>query len=79
MSALEDSVDFFALLPSVKEYERDVSLEEAEKRGIHFCGDYTSQQVEVYKFLACEGVMVTYHRDGDVLRYQKTEALHPVE
>ena len=54
--------------PSKEGLERDVHFSEAEALGIHHCGD-RKQRHEVYKLLTQEGVMVTYYRQGELLKY----------
>jgi hypothetical protein len=60
-----------------QEMERDFSLEEAEQRGIAFCGD-RKKGGACYKFVTGDSYVITYLRKENQIRYLRTDPLEPV-
>jgi hypothetical protein len=72
---MEDITLILENLPSKEGYEKNFNLEEADIKGINACGE-SEEGHPLYKFLAKEGVMLTYHLKNNKLYYQRTEKLH---
>ena len=62
-------------LPSKEGYERDIAFEQANELGICDCGDVIDGE-PIFKFLAKEGVMITYVKRDNLLHYMNSMKLH---
>ena len=63
------------VLPSRIGLERDIATADAERLGIHSCGDSINGS-PIFKLLTREGFMITYLEAGGELRYSRTDRLH---
>jgi hypothetical protein len=58
-------------LPSKIGFERDMSVDEEKAKIINPCGD-KQRGFELHKLLTREGIMITYVRVGNLLKYYES-------